>query len=126
MACASPSDFISLIKYADCVFTDSFHCTAFSNIYQKNFFVFPRDKKREMESRISSLTSLFGEENHFCNTEEKQTMSYVSSTASVDFEKQRRQYDVAKEKSRRFLHESLEDENRKKPDSKNGIRRTYL
>ncbi|MDX8420049.1 polysaccharide pyruvyl transferase family protein [Stecheria sp. CLA-KB-P133] len=33
----SPSDYISLIKYADWVVTDSFHGTAFSLIFEKNF-----------------------------------------------------------------------------------------
>ena len=37
-----PKEFVSLIKYADVVFTDSFHATAFSINYQKEFFAFRR------------------------------------------------------------------------------------
>lgn len=36
----SPSDFVSIIKYAACIFTSSFHGLAFSLIFNKPFYVF--------------------------------------------------------------------------------------
>ena len=42
----SPQDFIALIANADYVCTDSFHCTAFSIQYEKNFTVFHRFEKK--------------------------------------------------------------------------------
>lgn len=36
----SPSDFVSIIKYAVCIFTSSFHGLAFSLIFNKPFYVF--------------------------------------------------------------------------------------
>ena len=33
----TPEDFISLIKYAECLFTDSFHAMIFARIYKKLF-----------------------------------------------------------------------------------------
>ncbi len=75
---ASPADFISLIKNAEAVFTDSFHASAFSVIYRKNFFVLPRSKgENAMSSRIYSLLGSVGAEERFCDTREKQTLSYV-------------------------------------------------
>ncbi|PWJ51558.1 polysaccharide pyruvyl transferase family protein [Faecalicatena contorta] len=39
---ASPADFISMIRYSECVFTDSFHCMVFSCLYHRNFYSFPK------------------------------------------------------------------------------------
>lgn len=36
----SPSDFVSIIKYAVCIFTSSFHGLAFSLVFNKPFYVF--------------------------------------------------------------------------------------
>lgn len=37
--CASPEEFLGLFKYASCVVTTSFHGTAFSLIFNRNFYV---------------------------------------------------------------------------------------
>lgn len=42
---AGPSEFISLIKYAKAVCTDSFHGLALSIVYQKQFYIFKRHAK---------------------------------------------------------------------------------
>lgn len=39
---ASVEDFLSGIKYADCVFTNSFHAICFSIIFEKEFYAFTR------------------------------------------------------------------------------------
>lgn len=65
---AGVEDFLSLIKYADCVITDSFHATVFSYIFQRDFFVFPRVDKgsnENMNSRISSFLGLIGEQGRY-------------------------------------------------------------
>ena len=54
---ASPSDFISAIRNAECVFTDSFHCMVFSCFYHKKFYVFQKKGKLQM-SRILGLQDL--------------------------------------------------------------------
>lgn len=75
----SPCDFISLIKYADIVFTDSFHCAVFANIYKKQFFVFDRVIKTSQSSRIKTLLSMFNTEDRFCDTAKKLTLEYLES-----------------------------------------------
>ena len=55
----SPGDFISLIKNADYIITDSFHACAFSIIFHKPFFVYGRDGDMKMNNRINELLSLF-------------------------------------------------------------------
>lgn len=63
---ASPQDFIKLISEANYVCTDSFHCTAFSVQYHKDFSVFHRFKKNDKAStntRIYSILEQLGLQN---------------------------------------------------------------
>lgn len=56
-----PDKWLNLIKNAEYVCTDSFHCTAFSIIYNKQFFDFKRyssKNKNSTNSRIDSLLKL--------------------------------------------------------------------
>ncbi len=64
-----PKQFLSLIKHADYVLTDSFHAMSFSFIFKKNFVVFPRNKERGMESRITSFLDLIGRGDLFLDKE---------------------------------------------------------
>lgn len=58
---AGPAEFISLIKNAEKVFTDSFHCCVFSILYHKRFCVFGRvNNGFSMNVRINDLLDLFG------------------------------------------------------------------
>lgn len=54
-----PGSFISLIKHADYIFTDSFHACVFSTLFKREFYVFERDGKREMLDRIITLQKNF-------------------------------------------------------------------
>lgn len=58
-----PSEFLSLIKYAEHVYTDSFHGSVFSILFNKQFTVLERAHKAgkvSMNSRITDLLSTFG------------------------------------------------------------------
>lgn len=62
---ADPLDFISLIKHAAYVLTDSFHATVFSILFQKDFYTLLRDQDsntKSMNSRVYSLLKLVGKE----------------------------------------------------------------
>ena len=54
----SPADFVSLVKNAKFVCTDSFHGTVFSIIFSKDFFTFKRFNKKASLSTNTRLTSL--------------------------------------------------------------------
>lgn len=59
----NPLDFLQLIRNARYVFTDSFHCSVFSILFNKQFVTFYRfdsSSKNSRNSRIDSLFSLFG------------------------------------------------------------------
>ncbi len=64
----SPSQFVSLIKYADYVLTDSFHASVFSCIYKKKFVVFSRRGGERMNSRLHSLLKLYSNTDRFAGT----------------------------------------------------------
>lgn len=60
-----PKEFVQLIRDAEFVFTDSFHCSVFSMLYSKKFFVFRRFNNEGVastNSRIYSLMSLVHQE----------------------------------------------------------------
>lgn len=62
---AGPKEFEELIRDAEYVFTDSFHCSVFSMLNAKNFFTFPRyadDGPASTNGRLYSLLSLVKQE----------------------------------------------------------------
>jgi len=68
-----PIEFIRLVRDAEYVFTDSFHCTVFSLLHKKRFFTFRRyhsDSVVSTNGRLYSLLSLVGLENRLKNGSE--------------------------------------------------------
>lgn len=58
-----PREFLNYIRNAKFVFTDSFHCSVFSILYQKNFFTFNRfneGAKQSTNTRIDNLLNIVG------------------------------------------------------------------
>lgn len=51
---ADPSEFISAIRYANYVITDSFHSMIFSCLYHRTFFIFPKIGKAQL-NRVTEL-----------------------------------------------------------------------
>lgn len=58
---SSPNEFLYYIKNAEIIFTNSFHASVFSIIFNKNFYVYDKNNKKDigMNSRIDSLLFLF-------------------------------------------------------------------
>lgn len=82
----NPGEFLYLIKNSECFFTDSFHGTIFSWIYQIPFFVYSRISEIDMSSRIFDLLNLFNLENRLnmdINDENLQ-VNWVSSDIFAD------------------------------------------
>lgn len=53
-----PFDFVRLVRDAEYVFTDSFHCSVFSILFKKKFFTFKRYKSDSLVSTNGRLYSL--------------------------------------------------------------------
>lgn len=55
-----PQEFLNMIKYADCIVSDSFHAIAFSIIFHKSFIAVRKKQLKELNERIDSLMELLG------------------------------------------------------------------
>lgn len=56
---SGPIEFLTAIKYADYIYTDSFHATIFSILFKKNFIVFKRFSKNSRINQNIRLENLF-------------------------------------------------------------------
>lgn len=92
-----PIDFINLIANATYVVTNSFHGTAFSIIFRKQFIVFPY---HGTENRIISLLSIFDLEN---------AIYYSNNNCELDYSELEDKLGKEREKARRFIIEAIGD-----------------
>lgn len=105
----SPADFVSLVKHAECIFTDSFHATLFSGIYGRQYVAFERSLGgHSMGSRLSSLLSLYETEERFCDTPERATLAYIEALPPIDYSRPLVRLGEMKERSLAFLARNLE------------------
>ncbi len=104
---ASPEDFLSLIKYAECVFTNSFHASVFSGIFQKDFFVFNRKDYAAMYDRILSVCELYNCIDRYCDTADKKGIDYLEKCKSIEYKDNDVRREEAIERSKQFLKENL-------------------
>lgn len=74
-------EFLSLIKYANTIFTASYHGLLFSLYFQKNFYYYNRGWKERMKS-ISSYLGLSGRE-HW-KGEDEDNLDYNRITSSIE------------------------------------------
>ena len=65
---SDPQSFLNLFYNASVIFTDSFHGTAFSIIFKKDFYVFSRNSKNNMDSRITTILDIVDLKNRFNST----------------------------------------------------------
>ncbi len=102
----SPEQFISLIKYAKYVITDSFHATVFSTLYKTKFFVFDRTDAGVMNSRITTLLSLTENEERFC-CGDRMNVDYMLKIINKPVNKNTEQFLKMKKSSIEFLSHNL-------------------
>lgn len=98
---ADPIDFISLIAHADCVITNSFHCTAFSIIMEKNFYVIKRTHQK-VNSRMTDLLSVLDIKDRIINSLED-----IYNSKSIDYDKISSCLHILKSKSLEFLNRCI-------------------
>lgn len=99
----SPIEFVQLIQNAEIIFTDSFHATAFSLLFKKQFYVFERSCQSSMGSRIESVTEMFGVQGHYCNMPEMMTLDYIYNTVSIDYSKDFTAFETMRKSSINYL-----------------------
>lgn len=108
---AGPAEFLYLIKNAALVITDSFHATAFSINFNKNFVCLFRNtdgEKNNMNSRITSILSIAGLEDRIITNPD----SIDAVPGEVDYTAPKRRIKERRKEDRDFLLNSLQGENR--------------
>ena len=96
---ASPESFLRMIKDASYIVTTSFHATAFSILFKKNFTVV--STYDSLNERVQSLLSLFDLESRLCFNENNIDFS------PIDYEREFNKFEAVKKDSENFLN-SLE------------------
>lgn len=104
---ASPFDFISLIRHAEYVFTDSFHATVFSGMFSKQFVVFKRSKTDKMSSRITQILHFYGQEKRFCT--EKISWERFNDVLSNAYDSDNAKMATAIEQSKQYIKRFLSE-----------------
>lgn len=104
----SAADFISLIKYADCVFTDSFHACVFSEIFSTPFFAVKRGKNDSLSVRLIDFLSETGLLSHYCDNRNKMTIDYVNKNLKIDFNQVQKRLEELREPSIKYLKDNIE------------------
>ncbi|MCD8372140.1 MAG: polysaccharide pyruvyl transferase family protein [Clostridia bacterium] len=100
-----PSDFIRAIRYADYVFTDSFHSLVFSCIYHREFYVFPKIGKAQL-NRVLELLHLVEAEDRLLDLNRDKERN-ASLTNKINWDKVDKKIDEKKILSSRFLEDAL-------------------
>lgn len=101
---AGPDEFVSVIRYAKWVFTDSFHSMIFSCIYHIPFFTFPKIGKAQMD-RITGLQELLEIDSRMIN--DYIDMKKVLSK-KIDWRRVDEIIDSRRKISQKYLYDSIE------------------
>lgn len=104
---AGPKDFVSLVRNAKCVFTDSYHGTAFSVNFQVPFWTFARNYGREVaeqSGRITDFLDMLGLRQQYVHGEEIHSFQLPE----VDFQIAGSILKEQIQLSKAFLREALE------------------
>lgn len=104
-----PGEFVNLIRNADYVCTDSFHCTVFALLHRKNFFTLRRYKntKQSTNNRIDTLFNKLELEEFFLDGNEK-----VEECLSkhIDYDSVNQKIEILRKYSLSYLKCALSDE----------------
>jgi len=101
-----PREFLSLIKFAECIYTDSFHASLFSCLFSKKFYSFNRLNEKSMNSRILELLETFGCLARYIDNSKKISRK-ITSIEKMNFENINN-YENVTTRSKNFLKNSIE------------------
>ena len=104
-ATVDPKAFVGLVMHAKCVYTDSFHGTAFSINFNIPFYVFSRSHAwgRSQVSRIESMLTLFHLNNQYIESAE----ANYDSIPELDFTLSNHLLDEERRKSMDWLKKAI-------------------
>lgn len=94
---AGIEDFLSLIRYADCVFTNSFHAVCFSILFHIPFYALDRETGKKTED----LCKLFQLNDYY------QNIGHFQELPPIDFDKTDEILNEQQKKSAKWLFNAL-------------------
>lgn len=101
-----PREFLGLIKNARFILTDSFHCTAFSIIFNREFCCFDRGgSEKRMNSRLVSILNLLDIGDRFININSTDTVKLQE----IDYKSVNKKLIKYKEESEKWLMNALNE-----------------
>lgn len=104
-----PADFLNLVRNAKFVCTDSFHCSVFSLLYKREFFVFRRYTRKTMQStnsRLDTLLKITGIKNRLMKGDEDISDCLKNG---IDFDAVHENLKLIREEAYKYLKTALED-----------------
>lgn len=105
-----PADFLNLVRNAEYVCTDSFHCSVFSILYERKFFTFrrySRNTRQSTNNRLDTLFEITGIKNRLMSGSED-----VSECLKIytDYDLVQKRLEKVRQESYRYLELALKDE----------------
>lgn len=100
-----PAEFVNLIRNAEYVFTDSFHGSVFSVIYQKQFMVFNRYSDNSVSSKNSRIDSFCA---NYGLSERRYGGDIFSVESKIDYPSVLEKVNEHRNSSKAFLDKALE------------------
>lgn len=107
---AGPREFIELIKNAKFVLTDSFHGTAFSLLFEKQFLNFSRfkaDDKRDLNARLKSVVTEYELDNRMIHVTDLAKIK-INELSKIDYSEKIKITIQKREKAIQYLKENLQ------------------
>lgn len=99
---AGPKEFLTYVKEAEFIFSDSFHCVLFSMIFKKNFNSLERQfKEYDQSSRQLNILETIGLESKYIKSDSNINLE------EIDYNETTRKLDCFIEYSKKYLLESL-------------------
>ena len=103
-----PDEFLSLVRNATLVCTDSFHGTAFSLIFEKEVYSFLKHKqgsRKSENSRIENLYKTFGIDNRIITN---CRLNFDKELPIIDYDKVREKIRIKKDESLEYLRDAIQ------------------
>lgn len=97
---SDPAEFISAIRYAEYVITDSFHSTVFSCLYHRTFYIFPKIGKAQV-NRLIELQNILGISSRIIT--EDMTADDLLGMSDIDWEKTDFMLEEKRRRSMKYL-----------------------
>lgn len=100
----TPFDFLSLIKGADLVITDSFHASLFSLFFKKEAFFIECRRTETLLPRIGGLIKIFHCEDHYLSRIEK---NKIMACKRIQYDNYINDFERIRDESKKFLLSSI-------------------